>query len=247
LPGVITIHDRSARQGGPRAQGTSPCVTRYKAIIFDLDGTLVHSAPDLHSAANVALKAVGRDPLDIAMVTSFIGRGVEKLIERCLRSTGQTSDSLQETAMAAFMEHYNANSTTLTRPYPGVVECLANLQDSGVALGICTNKPTAPARQVCDALDLSRFFDVIVGSEPEQPRKPDPSPLLRAVRALGVRSGQVLYVGDSDIDHDTAKNAEVAFCLFSGGYLKDPIADLPPDQVFDSWSDRRAPTGQPCF
>jgi phosphoglycolate phosphatase len=222
-------------------------VTRYKAIVFDLDGTLVDSAPDLHSAANAALTASGREMLDLATITSFIGNGVEKLVERYLRATGPYSQDMHQSAMAAFMDSYDANMTTLTRPYPGVQECLARLQGNAVPLAICTNKPTGPARKICEALGLSRFFTVIIGAEPDQARKPDPQPLLRSAAALRTDPQHILYVGDSGVDHATARNAGVAFRLFSGGYLKSPIPDLRPDQIFDNWSVSGLRTDQPGF
>ncbi|MDK3071551.1 phosphoglycolate phosphatase [Sedimentitalea sp. JM2-8] len=222
-------------------------MTRYKAIIFDLDGTLVHSAPDLHSAANAALTASGRKTLDLATITSFIGNGVEKLVERCLRATGPYSQALHGTAMTAFMDSYDANMTTLTRPYPGVPDCLTRLKDNAVPLGICTNKPTEPARKVCDGLDLSRFFTVIIGAERDQARKPDPQPLLRCAAELRADPRDILYVGDSGVDHATAQNAGVAFRLFSGGYLKSPIPDLRADQIFERWSESGLRTDQAGF
>lgn len=210
---------------------------RYGAIIFDLDGTLVHSAPDLHAAANVALTALGRASLDLETVTSFVGNGVGKLIERCLQATGPCSPDIQVTALAIFMDSYNANITTLTRPYPGVVACLTRLHESDIAMGICTNKPSGAADAVCDGLDLTRYFDAIVGAEDGQPKKPDPAPLMNTIAQLEMQGKKILYVGDSTVDHATALNAGVDFRLFSGGYLNAAVPDLRTAQVFDHWSE----------
>lgn len=210
----------------------------YRTIIFDLDGTLIDSAPDLHAAANVALSSVGRDPVNLAQVTSFIGNGIEKLVERCLIATGGTSQDVFSMALTTFRQSYDSNMTTLTRPYPGVVDCLTRLAGSGVVMGICTNKPMDPARTICDRLELSRFFKVIAGAEAGKPKKPAADPLLNTIARLNGHRNEVLYVGDSSIDHETARNAGVAFRLFSGGYLNSPITDLQKNQVFDSWDQR---------
>lgn len=207
-----------------------------KAIVFDLDGTLIHSAPDLHAAANVMLVGIGRDTLDLPTIISFIGNGVEVLVERCLSATGGCDVESQQTAHALFLEAYAADMTTLTRPYPGVVAALMGFCAAGVPLGICTNKPAGPARQICDLLDLSRFFEVIEGAMPGQPKKPDPDSLLRCCDLLGVRPAQVLYVGDSAIDYNTARNADIPFRLFSEGYLNAALHDLPSRDRFSSWA-----------
>lgn len=209
---------------------------RFNAIIFDLDGTLVHSAPDLQAAANAALTGLGRPPLDLTTVTSFVGNGVEKLMERCLATGGGVTPDLLAVALTRFRRHYDANLTTLTRPYPGVVDCLARLRHAGCKLAVCTNKPVGPARTICDQLQLDGFFHAITGAEPGLPRKPDPQPLLATVTRLGVPAAETLYVGDSDVDFATARNAGIAFRLFSGGYRAGPIPGLDANLVFDDWA-----------
>ena len=212
-------------------------MTKPKAIIFDLDGTLIHSAPDLHAAANAMLTALGREPLDLQRIISFIGNGVEMLVERCLDATGGHDAALKRQALEMFLAFYNQNMTTLTRPYAGVISALEMFQGAGIPLGICTNKPTKPAREICDRLDLTRFFDVITGAEDGQAKKPDPAPLLGCVTQLGVPPSQTLYVGDSAVDYHTARNADVPFRLFSDGYLNAPLPDLPEGDRFADWTD----------
>ncbi|QJF51654.1 phosphoglycolate phosphatase [Roseobacter ponti] len=217
-----------------------------QVIVFDLDGTLIHSAPDLHAAANVALRAAGREDVSLAQVISFIGNGVGMLVERALKATGPWTAELQDGTLAAFMAFYEQNTTTLTAPYAGVTECLEELQAAGVVMGICTNKPQTPAREICEALGLSRFFGEICGARSDLARKPDPEPLLQTIRALDGDPSRTLYVGDSAVDYRTAQNAAVPFRLFSGGYLNHPLPNLGPDQIFDTWADagfQRALTG----
>lgn len=212
-------------------------MTHAKAIIFDLDGTLIHSAPDLQAAMNYTLSRLGRTELDLSTIVSFIGNGVERLVARSLAATGPSTSDLENEALAQFLEFYGKNSVTRTRPYPGVIAFLEGLKTRDVSLGICTNKPTAPARDICDALDLSKYFDVITGAEPNQPKKPHPAPLLGCCSALGARPQQTVYIGDSSVDHLTALNADVTFGFFTSGYLNGPTPSPKPAFQFDDWSD----------
>ena len=212
-----------------------------KAIIFDLDGTLIHSAPDLHAAANAMLHALDRPALELPTIISFIGNGVEKLVERSLDATGGYETPLRLVALELFLDFYQQNITTLTHPYPDVVSTLQTFQDAGIPLGICTNKPTKPAREICDRLELTQFFNVIAGAEQGQPKKPDPASLLACISALDTLPSEALYVGDSDIDFLTARNAAVPFRLFSNGYLNAPLPDLSPSDRFEHWTDHGIP------
>jgi len=205
------------------------------SIVFDLDGTLIHSAPDLQLASNEALLAIGRAPLDLPTIVSFIGNGVETLVARILDATGGSDETLRREVLSFFLEVYAKNMTTFTVPYPGVVAALEQFRAKGIGLAICTNKPTGPAQEVCDQLDLIQFFDVIVGAQPGQPAKPDPQPLIASIDSLGCKPEQALYVGDSAVDFHTARNSSVAFRLFTGGYLNEPLPGLSRDEQFDDW------------
>lgn len=212
-------------------------MTDKTTILFDLDGTLIHSAPDLHAAINAALHPLGRGPLNLATVISFVGNGVEKLVARSLDATGGMDADLHRDTLAAFLRAYDANGVALTQVYPGVMTQLAHLAKAGKKMGICTNKPIGPARYICDVLQLSQFFDVVVGAEPDQPKKPDPEALLRCLSALDASSGESLYVGDSSIDYQTAQAAGVDFYLYTRGYLNAEIGAPGPVRQFDDWSD----------
>jgi phosphoglycolate phosphatase len=212
-----------------------------KAIIFDLDGTLIHSAPDLHAAANAMLKALERSALELPTIISFIGNGVERLVERCLDATGEYDATLRQVAMKKFLAFCQQNMTTLTQPYPGVVASLQIFRDAGIPLGICTNKPTQPAREICDRLELTQFFKVITGAEDGQLKKPEPASLLACISALDVLPSEALYVGDSEIDYLTAVNAAVSFRLFANGYLNAPLPNLPALDRFEHWTNHGIP------
>lgn len=202
------------------------------AVIFDLDGTLIHSAPDLHAAANKMLAEEGEAPLDLETITSFIGNGLPKLVERVLEARG-ISPSQFPRLNDRMREIYNAAPADLTEPYPGVCALLEGLKTEGHKLAVCTNKPEEPARLILNLLDLERHFDLIVGGDTLAQKKPDPAPLLHAARALG--EAQAVYVGDSEVDAATAQAAGLPFALFTGGYRKTPVADLPHDVAFDDF------------
>ncbi|HSG55631.1 MAG TPA: HAD hydrolase-like protein, partial [Paracoccaceae bacterium] len=145
------------------------------AIVFDLDGTLIDSAPDIRAAVNRTLEDEGQAALDLPTVISFIGHGLPRLVERAMGARGIPMDQharLTEVTLA----HYNAAANDLTRPYPGVMAMLERLRDEGHRLGICTNKPEAPARKVLDQFGMAHLFDVVVGGDTLAARKPDPAP-----------------------------------------------------------------------
>ena len=205
--------------------------SHFDAVVFDLDGTLVHSAPDLCAAANRMLRDLGHPPLDLDTVVGFIGQGVEALVRRCLRHVGHNPRDLPR-AMSLFHAHYAQDLTTLTRPYAGVRPMLERLSAAGLALGLCTNKPEKPARALCRELDLERFFSIILGGDTLPVRKPDPAPLRHVIAELRSTLPRTLYVGDSETDYLTARRAGVAFAFFEGGYQIADIAGFRPDFTF---------------
>lgn len=189
-------------------------------IVFDLDGTLVDSAPDLHAAAAKLLVEEGRDPLPLATIRGFIGNGVPKLVERVAEAAVLGRDPARLEALTArFMTHYMAAPARLTRAFPHVLPVLEFLGQSGHRLGICTNKPEAPTRAILAALGLSRHIQVVVGGDTLPQRKPDPAPLRLAFQQLGALG---LYVGDSEVDAATAETVGVPFLHYTEGYRQAP-------------------------
>ena len=204
-----------------------------KSIVFDLDGTLIHSAPDLQAAANKMLGEYDLAPLDIPTIEGFIGNGVPKLVERCLRVYGKPQS---DEAVNKMRGYYDADPFTLTEPYEGVVACLKELKDAGLKLSVCTNKPLAPALTILDGLNLTKYFDVVVGGDTYSTHKPDPQPLLGCMEKMGADMENTVYVGDSETDALTAKNADMSFALFSGGYRKTPVEELRHHFLFDDFA-----------
>lgn len=204
-----------------------------RAIVFDLDGTLIDSAPDMQAAVNRMLAGEGLAPLDRSTVISFVGNGLPKLVERVMALRG--IDSVRHGDLTQVtLDHYEAASTDLTQPYPNMVETLEHLQAEAVLMGLCTNKPEAPARKILQDMGLARFFGAVLGGDSLPVKKPDPEPLWAVFRALGVESG--LYVGDSEVDAATAEAAGVPFALFTLGYRKTPIENVPHDHAFDDFA-----------
>ena len=201
-------------------------------LVFDLDGTLVDSAPDIHAAVARMLADEGQPALALPLITSFVGNGLPKLVERVIGHVGL--DMAQHARLTkATLDHYNAASSDLTRPYPGVMAVLTTLQLAGHPMAVCTNKPEAPARDILRALGMERFFRAVVGGDSLPVTKPDPAPLHACIAALG--GGATLYVGDSEVDAATAVAARVPFALFTEGYRKTPVADLPHDVAFSTF------------
>ena len=199
-------------------------------IVFDLDGTLIDSAPDIQGIANRILQAEGRDPIDLATTHKFIGNGTKVFIDRMIAAR-DLDEADHDRLHAAFLAHYD-DAVDLTHPYPGVVAALDALARDH-ALGICTNKPIKPTRHVVDHLGWSARFGVVYGGDSFAVKKPDPAPLHAAFAALG--DGPCLYVGDSEVDAETADRAGVPFLLFTEGYRRGPVADMPHSIAFDDW------------
>lgn len=205
------------------------------ALVFDLDGTLVHSLPDIHKAVGQLLAEHDRAALDLATVQSFVGNGVPTLVKLVAKANdlGSSDEDLQALT-ARMLEIYGAASADLTRPYPGVVAALSALQSAGHPMAVCTNKPEGPARHILEKLDLARFFSVVVGGDTLAQRKPDPTPLIHSFEALGRTTGW--FVGDSEVDAGTAKAAEIPFALFSEGYRKSPVSEITHTLLFSDFS-----------
>lgn len=199
------------------------------AIVFDLDGTLIDSAPDLQAALNKVLAGEGAAAVTLAETVGFIGHGIPNLVAQARIARG-LPEARQAPMAGAMFAHYLAAPAELTRPYPGVVRLLTVLGDRGHPLGLCTNKALGPTLEILAALDLRRHFATVIGGDSLPQKKPDPAPLHAAFAALGPAQ---LYVGDSEVDAETARAAGVPFALYTQGYRKAAVADLPHALAFD--------------
>lgn len=201
------------------------------AIVFDLDGTLIDSAPDLHLAIARMLEAEGKPVWDLATTTSFTGDGLPKLVERSMRKAGLPMERHEELS-GAVLVHYNEVNGSQTTLYPGVVESLQKLKEHGHRLGLCTNKPHSATVHTLELFGLSDFFEIVIGGDSLATRKPDPEGLNLCYQKLG---GQGVFVGDTIIDADTAVRCKVPFALFTLGYRKAEVSDIPHDAAFDDY------------
>lgn len=201
------------------------------AVIFDLDGTLIDSAPDIRLCLNAVLKEYGAAPLSLAQVHSFIGNGAPHLVKLALAATGLNAD-LHPKALAAFLALYN-DAHVETVLYPHVLVTLEALKSQGHTLGLCTNKPAKPTEFVLETFGLGSFFDVVVAGDTLPQRKPDPAPLLHALNALEAK--RAVYVGDSEVDAETARRAGLPFALFTEGYRKSPVDTLTFSRKFNDF------------
>ncbi len=187
-------------------------------IVFDLDGTLVDSVPDLLASANRVMATRGLAPFTLDEVTPMVGDGAGILVRRLLASRGHVAgpDDMQD-----FVRDYMAHVADATLPYPGVIETLQSLHDAGSRLAVCTNKPEAPARAVLDALGLAGFFVALAGGDTYPVRKPDPGHLLNTIRDAGGNASRAIMVGDHHNDLAAAAGAEVPSIFASWGYGTD--------------------------
>lgn len=209
-----------------------------ETIIFDLDGTLVDTAPDLAAALNAVLTRAGRPAVPIDEVRHLVGRGARKLIERVLETSGTAPGPGEiDDFVAHFLEHYGANIATASRPFAAAEATVRRLAARGHKIGICTNKPEALSWKLMEALGLRDLFPVILGADSRPYRKPDPRHLLDTIAALGGGRENAVLIGDSDTDVKTARAAAVPVIVVSFGYTEIPAHELGADVVIDHFDE----------
>jgi phosphoglycolate phosphatase len=205
-------------------------------LVFDLDGTLVDSAPDLRAALNEMLRERGRPPLSLPQVRQMIGDGVPALVARALAASGAEPDQSAR-ALPRFLQLYEADAVRLTRPYPAVPETLAALRRRGYRTAVCTNKPQHATHTVLEGLGLLPLFDGIAGGDRFPVKKPDPGHLLGLIGALGARRDRAAMIGDSENDALVAHAAGVPVVLMRYGYARIDPEQLTADALLDHFID----------
>jgi phosphoglycolate phosphatase len=192
-------------------------------IVFDLDGTLVDSRLDLAESTNEMLGTYGAPALPVDAVAAMVGEGAKVLVARALEAAGIEADVLD--ALARFREIYDRRLLVHTRPYPGIEQVVSGLFENHT-LAVLTNKPEAPSRRLLDAFGLATYFRKIVGGDSGPARKPDPAGLHMLMAEFGAASRSTWLVGDSMIDVETARRAEVRMCvaLYGFGQLRGELA-----------------------
>lgn len=189
-----------------------------RAVLIDLDGTLVDSAPDIAEAVNRMLIESGVAPLPFETVRSFIGKGVPNLIRRVLEASALAATVGEQAAQALFHQHYQDTNGRFGQVYPGVREGLDALRQAGFRLACVTNKPYAPAAALLDIHALTSWFELLVGGDSLAQMKPDPAPLLHACRAMRTSPARCVLAGDSEVDVAAAKAADMPVYIVRYGY-----------------------------
>lgn len=187
----------------------------YETVLFDLDGTLLDTLEDLADATNAALAAFGLPPRTVDEVRRFVGNGVRRLMERAV--PGGAAHPRFEEILACFKEYYAAHCQEKTRPYPGILPLLERLQGAGAKVAVISNKFDGAVKQLADSYFGPRV-DLAVGEKPGVRKKPAPDAVLEALRQLGARAETAVYIGDSDVDVATARNAGLAGIAVSWGF-----------------------------
>ena len=209
-----------------------------RTIVFDLDGTLVDTAPDLISTLNLVLSREGLSPVGYDDARRMIGGGSRRMVERALIAQGHSVPTTEiDRIFHAFLDHYGAHIADRSRPYPHIEIILARLSAEGSRLAVCTNKLERLAVRLLDALNLSHYFSAICGQDTFGVQKPDPQMLLLTIRRAGGELDGAVMVGDSTTDVRTARAANVPVIAVDFGYSEIPVARLHPDQIIGSFAE----------
>ena len=219
-----------------RSETSTPL--RADTVIFDVDGTLVDSAADIHAALNHGLALADCGPVDFDASRRLIGLGLERSLEKVLSDRGFKLEAPELVRIkSASTAYYDAHLLERTRLYAGVTETLEALGDAGTRLGICTNKRAESTRRILSGLGILNHFEVIIGREAVAQGKPHPAPLLAAIEALKGQCSRAAMVGDSLVDIQCARAAGVVAIAVSYGYSDFPISELGADTIIDVFSE----------
>ncbi len=212
-------------------------VQAYRGYLFDLDGTLVDTAPDINAAMNVALRGAGLAPVAEALTRHWVGYGARVLMEQALDHQNQPHHDLEK-LLSDFLRYYETHIAGHSRAYPGVTQSLQALKSQGAGLAVVTNKLTRLTVPLLAALELTSLFDIIVCGDTATRPKPAPDPAIFACKALALPVSSVLFVGDSETDVSCARAAGCDVVCVADGYNHGvAAADLGADAIIDSFQD----------
>ena len=204
-----------------------------RALIFDLDGTLIDSKQDLIRSVNAMLQKTGREKLHEDTISGYIGHGAPKLVARALGN--RASEAEREQALKFFLAHYEEHKLDSTRPYAGVAEALEELRQFPMA--VLTNKPVRVSRRIVEGLGLAKYFRAVYGGNSFETKKPDPLGAKTIVEELGATPGETIIVGDSEVDVQTARNAGTLAAAVNYGFGTHDRAAYPADLYLDRLTD----------
>lgn len=207
-------------------------------LVFDLDGTLAETAPDIMATLNHLLVREGLDPLPVSAARNLVGAGARALLERGFKAAGQPlGPEKLDTLFEAFLIHYLDHIADLSFLYPGVEGALKALAGEGFGLAICTNKPEAHSLALVERLGILPMFAAIAGRETFAFCKPDPRHLTETIRRAGGDAGRAIMIGDSRTDVDTARAAGIPVIGVTFGYTDTPMTALNPDRVIEHFDE----------
>ena len=215
-------------------------MTSRRFVVFDLDGTLVDTAPDLINALNFILAREGLAPVPLHAARNMIGAGARKLLERGLELEGRTVSLAELDRLTDdFINHYAEHIADASRPFDGLEAALDDLESSGYRFAVCTNKLEWLSKRLLDRLNLSPRFAAICGADTFGVSKPDPAILRQTVARAGGELASAIMVGDAGPDVGVARRAGIPVICVSFGYTEVPVADLKPDRVIDHMRELR--------
>lgn len=207
-------------------------------LVFDLDGTLVDSAPDLLAALNHTLAGIEVAPVQLGDIRTMIGHGAKAMIRTALSDAGRPHTDTDLTALwSVFIEYYKEHIAVDTRPFDGVSHALNELADAGATLAVCTNKTQALSEQVLDALGLSHHFRAIVGADSVPRKKPDGDHILRTIARAEGSVSRAIMIGDSRTDERAARSAGLPFVFVPFGYEAEPADAMSADAIISCYSE----------
>lgn len=213
-------------------------------IVFDLDGTLIDTAPDLIHTLNLILTQEGLPALPYGAARNLIGGGAQVMIQRALTAEGKDATEAEiERLYAAFIAYYSEHIADRSRPFPGLGRALDDIGAGGFKLAVCTNKLEWLSLRLLKALDLTQRFAAICGPDTFGAQKPDPEVFRQTVRRAGGEPDRAIMVGDSKTDIHTARAARVPVIAVDFGYTDVPIASLQPDRIISAFSELPAAIG----
>lgn len=210
-------------------------------LVFDLDGTLVDTAPDLAAATNHVMARIGLKPVADGDIRPYVGHGALAMVEQAAAAQGRL---LQQQELydlfEVFIAHYTANISVRSKPYDGVLAALTRIKDQGATLAVCTNKIELHARALLKDLNMTGYFAAITGRDTLGIFKPDPGHLTGTITLAGGQTSRAVMVGDSETDVLTAKAAKVPVIAVDFGYSIEPVASFKPDIVISHYDDLNA-------
>lgn len=188
---------------------------KYDAVIFDLDGTLLDTLEDLCDSTNFALSQFGYPKRNLEEVRSFVGNGIGKLIERAL--PGGTANNDYSAVLETFKAHYTKNCNNKTKAYSGIYDLLDTIKSQGIKMAVVSNKVDSAVKELCNRY-FPGYFQISVGEKKGTRRKPEPDSVWEAINSLDVKKERTVYIGDSEVDVETANNANIEFIAVSWGF-----------------------------